>query len=126
MQTISEIWRSDRGTLVGVARARGWGRLRGLIAAPEPGRARALLIPRCRFVHGICMGFAIDVVFLDRSLRVLRVAGLRPWRLAACTGATHVLELRGGECARLGIAPGDRFASQSSSRKESGTPFAVR
>jgi uncharacterized membrane protein (UPF0127 family) len=55
------------------------------------------------------MRFAIDAVFLDAEGRVLRVAAdLRPWRLAACRGAKAVVELAAGECARVGLAPGDR------------------
>lgn len=58
------------------------------------------------------MRYAIDVVFLDRQLRVLRVARLKPSRLLVCGAAAHTLELRAGECERLGIAPGDQFKLQ--------------
>jgi uncharacterized membrane protein (UPF0127 family) len=54
------------------------------------------------------MRFAIDAVFLDRESRVLRVAShLGPWKLAGCKGAKAVIELRAGECDRVGLAPGD-------------------
>lgn len=54
------------------------------------------------------MRFAIDAAFLDPEGRVLRVAAnLRPWRLAGCRGAKSVIELRAGECDRVGLAPGD-------------------
>jgi uncharacterized membrane protein (UPF0127 family) len=54
------------------------------------------------------MRFAIDAVFLDGESRVLRIAThLKPWRLAGCRGANAVIELRAGECERVGLVPGD-------------------
>jgi uncharacterized membrane protein (UPF0127 family) len=56
------------------------------------------------------MRFAIDVVFLDRDLRVLRVVhSLKPWRFAACRGAHAVLELPPGAAAAHGFGVGDRL-----------------
>lgn len=54
----------------------------------------------------------LDAVFVDRRLRVLCVRRLRPWRVIGRSGAAHALELRAGECDRLGIVAGDRFALQ--------------
>jgi len=57
------------------------------------------------------MRFGIDVVFVDADQVVIKVVGgLRPWRAAVCRGARDVIELRAGECARLGLAAGDRLA----------------
>ena len=57
------------------------------------------------------MRFPIDAVFLDRELRVLRVAAdLKPWRLASKRGAKAVLELPAGRCARVGLGEGDHLA----------------
>jgi uncharacterized protein len=54
------------------------------------------------------MRFPIDAVFLDSENRVLRVAAnLKPWRIAGCRGAKAVVELPAGECARVGLRPGD-------------------
>jgi uncharacterized membrane protein (UPF0127 family) len=62
-------------------------------------------------VHTGFMRFAIDVVFLDKDLSVLKVAQrLRPWRAASRWGAHQALELPEGECERLGIRVGDRLA----------------
>lgn len=52
------------------------------------------------------MAYPIDVVFIDRDWRVIRVVGLRPFAIRACRGADAVLELRSGEAGRLGIAAG--------------------
>jgi uncharacterized membrane protein (UPF0127 family) len=62
-------------------------------------------------VHTAFMRFAIDVVFLDEELTVLKVARrLRPWRAVARWRAHSALELPAGECERLGIDVGDRLA----------------
>jgi hypothetical protein len=56
------------------------------------------------------MRFPIDVVFLDRDLRVVGVASeLAPWRAAGRRGARAALELAAGEAARRGVAEGDRL-----------------
>jgi uncharacterized protein len=74
-----------------------WTRLRGLL-----GRGRddfrngsGLWIVPCHGVHTLGMGFAIDVLYLDREMRVIYVqAGLRPWRVAPVRRqAASVLEL---------------------------------
>jgi uncharacterized protein len=82
-------------------------RLKGLLgrSSLEPGEG--LLLRPANSVHTAFMRFAIDVVFLDRELRVIDVAGnLRPWRTAGRRGARAVLELPSGEAARRELAPG--------------------
>jgi uncharacterized membrane protein (UPF0127 family) len=66
-----------------------------------------MLLRPASSVHTAFMRFAIDVVFLDREHRVLKVAAeVRPWRTAACRGARVVLELPAGEAAKRGLEPG--------------------
>ena len=57
----------------------------------------------------VFMRFGIDVVFLDRSGKVIRAAaGLRPWRISiAARGATEVVELPLGTIARSETQVGD-------------------
>lgn len=82
-------------------------RLRGLIGRPAPAAGTAWLFARCRAVHTLGMRYPIDVVFVDRAYRVCRVVpALAPGRMAASLRARHVLELRAGEAARLGLMPG--------------------
>jgi len=82
----------------------------GLIFRPPPGSGEALVFERCAAVHTCFMRYAIDVVFVDAQQQVLRIsAGLAPWRMVWCRGAQGVLELRSGEAARLGLAPGQRL-----------------
>jgi uncharacterized protein len=58
------------------------------------------------------MRFAIDAVFLDRELRVVKITDdLRPWRAAGSRGAKAVLEIRAGEAARRGLRVGQRLVA---------------
>lgn len=70
-------------------------RLRGLIGRDAPAAGRGLLIRRCNAVHTCFMRYPIDVSFLDRSGRVVRVVrNVRPWRLFVWGGwrASQALE----------------------------------
>jgi uncharacterized membrane protein (UPF0127 family) len=83
--------------------ARGLARLRGLIGRHRWPAAVALEIPRCRSVHTFGMRFALDLVWLDRDRRVVRVdRRVPPWRVRSCRAARSVLELRASGCAQLG------------------------
>jgi uncharacterized membrane protein (UPF0127 family) len=82
-------------------------RFAGLIGRPPLGPAEGWLFERCDAVHTFAMRVPIDVVFLDRSGRVLRIAEhLAPWRIAWRPGAHAVLETAAGTTRRLGIVPG--------------------
>ena len=86
-------------------------RLRGLLgrAGLEPGEG--LLLRPASSIHMFFMRFAIDAVFLDHDLQVVRVApNLKPWRMASKRRAKMVLELPAGACEREGIREGDRLS----------------
>jgi uncharacterized membrane protein (UPF0127 family) len=86
-------------------------RARGLLGRPEPGPGAALWIRPCRAIHTLGMRYPIDVVFLDDRGLVLRVeARVAAYRALSHDGASSVLELRAGECQRLGLRPGERLA----------------
>jgi uncharacterized protein len=74
-----------------------WTRLRGLIgrAADDFGNGSGIWITPCRGVHTLGMAFAIDVIYLDRSLKVVDVqSAVRPWRFTPVRlRAASVLEL---------------------------------
>ena len=81
-------------------------RARGLLG--RDGIDGALLLCPARSVHTFRMRFAIDVVHLDRELRVLRIATMAPNRLGAPVWRAHaVLECEAGVVARWGLAEGD-------------------
>ncbi len=84
-----------------------WHRLRGLIGRPRLSPGEGMLITPCNSVHTVGMGYALDVVFLDRDGRVLKlVSHLRPLRFAGRRGARHALELPAGAAAAAGIHVG--------------------
>ena len=85
-------------------------RLKGLLGRDRLPPGEGVLLRPASSVHTAFMRFAIDVVFLDAELNVLAVSpSLRPWRMAAKRGAKAVVELAAGECARRGVAPGQRL-----------------
>ncbi|MDD5656338.1 MAG: DUF192 domain-containing protein [Elusimicrobia bacterium] len=85
-------------------------RSRGLLGrdAMEPGEG--LWILPCPMIHTFFMRFPIDVVFLDRQLKAVRVIeNLKPWRLSPWVfRARSVLELPGGSL-KGSVQAGDRL-----------------
>jgi uncharacterized membrane protein (UPF0127 family) len=82
-------------------------RCRGLLGRSGLSSGEGMLLRPTSSVHTAFMRFAIDVVFLDRADRVLKVADdLGPWRMAGCRGARAALELPAGEARRRGLKPG--------------------
>lgn len=55
---------------------------------------KGLFFRRCRSIHMFFMRFPIDVVFLDRSGKVVRICeSLKPWSMAFSIKADTVIEL---------------------------------
>lgn len=74
------------------------GRLRGLLGRKGLPAGEALIIKPCCQIHTFFMRFAIDVIFLDRQRRVLKVVeNMPPWRISGLVPeACLVVELPGG------------------------------
>jgi uncharacterized membrane protein (UPF0127 family) len=69
-----------------------------------------LWIVPCEGVHTFFMKFPIDVVYLDRNQRVVKVcSNLVPWRISLCLRAYSVLELPAGKAAQTGTVAGDQL-----------------
>jgi uncharacterized membrane protein (UPF0127 family) len=104
----------DGGTVVCdrcVVADRMWPRMKGLLGHTSLPGGEGILLSPASSVHTLFMRFAIDVVFLDRDLRVLAVReAVRPWRAAAKRGARSTLELPAGEARLRGLAVGDRLS----------------
>jgi uncharacterized membrane protein (UPF0127 family) len=63
-------------------------RMRGLLGRSNLPSGEGILLRPASSVHMAFMRFAIDAVFLDRDLRVLKVsADLKPWRTVGARGA---------------------------------------
>jgi uncharacterized membrane protein (UPF0127 family) len=85
-------------------------RMKGLLgrSSLEPGEG--MLFRPAGSIHMFFMRFAIDAVFCDRDLVVLKVVpGLRPWRMASGRGAKVVIELAAGAAAD--VRPGERLSA---------------
>jgi len=74
-----------------------WTRFRGLLglAADDFRNGSGIWITPCRGVHTLGMAFAIDVIYLDRTLKVVDVQlAIKPWRFTPIRlSAASVLEL---------------------------------
>ncbi|OYP32323.1 DUF192 domain-containing protein [Rhodopirellula sp. MGV] len=74
-----------------------WKRLCGLQFRSGMADGEALWLKDCVSIHTAWMRFAIDVFFLDESLRVVDIRrGVQPWRIARTKSksARHVIEAK--------------------------------
>lgn len=92
--------------------ARSLARMRGLLGRSALGPDEGLWITPCTSIHMLFMRFAIDAVFVDADLTIVRiVADLRPWRLArGGRGAHSVFELPAGRASQAKLRVGDRLS----------------
>jgi len=95
----------------------------GLLGRRELRCEEGLLIKPGGSVHTLGMRFAIDVLFLDRHMRILKIAPiLRPGRIAfAPPGSCSVLEIMARRAARLGLHVGMRLVQQGTCLRVLGT-----
>jgi uncharacterized membrane protein (UPF0127 family) len=89
-----------------------WSRLVGLLGKPSLPAGEALVIEPCTSVHTAFMRFAIDVLYVDPSRRVVKsVADLKPFRASGVLrGRCSVVELPSGAIAASKTAPGDQLS----------------
>jgi uncharacterized membrane protein (UPF0127 family) len=86
-------------------------RRRGLLGRDHLASGAALMISPCWAIHTAFMRFPIDVVFVDRRVRVVRVVhDLVSWRLAAAFRAHSVIEFAGGSLRARDLRPGDELS----------------
>jgi uncharacterized membrane protein (UPF0127 family) len=92
----------------------------GLIGRSGLAAGEGLLLTKTGSITMVFMRFPIDALFLDRAMRVLRVAqDLHPWvpAVGAPRGTDRVLELPSGTAARTGTQAGDELIlSESTGR----------
>ena len=83
-------------------------RLMGLAGLRALPCGLGLLLPATRSAHTLGMRFALDLVWLDRLGRVVRIDhGVPPARLRFCRRAVALLELAGGQAGEAGLAVGE-------------------
>ncbi len=80
----------------------------GLLKHNSLPSGEGLWITPCEGIHTIGMKFAIDVLFLSRDRKVLKVRNaMAPLRMSLCLRAHSVLELPAGTAAATTTSPGD-------------------
>jgi uncharacterized membrane protein (UPF0127 family) len=98
---------ADRVGLAGDGR----NRRKGLLGREALAEGEGLWIVPCEAVHTFWMRFPIDLVYLDRKYRVIKIrTGVWPWRVSACLRAHSVIELAAGTMESTGTVPGDVLA----------------
>ena len=99
-----------------------WARLVGLMGRSSMEEGEGLLLSPCASVQTLFMRFSIDVIFMDKDAKVVKVApALRPFRLAlGGRGAREALEVTAGTAARSDTAVGDRLAVEDDYEGEKG------
>jgi uncharacterized protein len=91
-------------------------RRKGLLGRERLPAGEGLWIVPCEAVHTFGMRFAIDLVYVDRNMRVKKVkSNVPPWRLSACLSAHSVLELASGTICMTQTKPGDILAFSAAS-----------
>ena len=89
---------------------RGAKRRKGLLGRDHLPPGEGLWIVPCEAVHTVGMQFPIDLVYLDRSQRVVKVRSDVPcWRLSACLSAHSVIELPAGTVLKTQTNRGDKL-----------------
>ena len=86
-------------------------RFLGLMGRKKLPPSTGLLITPCNSVHMMFMRFSIDVIYLDKDMKVLKIVKHLPtWvGLSACLKAESAVEVAAGEADRLGICEGMRL-----------------
>jgi len=85
-------------------------RRRGLLGRAALADQTALILAPASAVHTFGMAFPIDVVFVARDGRVLKVrASMPPYQIAMAWWAFAVVELPAGTLERAGVRAGDHI-----------------
>jgi uncharacterized membrane protein (UPF0127 family) len=83
-------------------------RNKGLLGRKGLSAGEGLWIVPCESVHTFGMQFSIDLVYLNRELRIKKTrSNVPPWRISACLSAHSILELPAGTIHDTQTSPGD-------------------
>ena len=86
-------------------------RLAGLMFQKKMPQGTGLLLAPCNSVHMCFMRFAIDVIYIDKEYKIIKVVKyLKPWvGLSMCSKAWATLEVSAGESERCGLEVGEKL-----------------
>lgn len=85
-------------------------RLRGLVGR-NVNELGSLWIKPCNQIHCCFMSYPIDVVYLDKELRIVKIDyAVAPWKFRPpVKNARSVLELPAGKSAEFGLKTGEKI-----------------
>ena len=85
-----------------------WTRTKGLLGRESLPDNEALWIMRCNSIHTYFMKFPIDVVFVNKSMKVIDTGTVKPGKLIfPVWRASSVIEFKAGFLAKNPISAGD-------------------
>lgn len=85
-------------------------RSKGLLGRKGLQSGTALWIVPCESVHTFGMQFALDLVYLDKQNRIVKIRrNVPPWRMSLCLRAHSVLEFPAGALRPGHDLPGDQL-----------------
>jgi uncharacterized membrane protein (UPF0127 family) len=94
-------------------------RRRGLLGRDGLAKTAALVLSPCWAIHTAFMRFPIDVIFVDRRGRAVRVVhDLPPWRIAVALRAHAVIELPAGSLRTQEVRVGDELSLLPEARQQ--------
>ncbi len=83
-------------------------RLIGLMFRSKMDKGEALIFYQAPSIHTFFMKFPIDIVFLDKNKKVIRICpALKPWRIVFCPKAYITIELAPQRAREVNLEPGD-------------------
>ena len=83
-------------------------RNKGLLGRKGLSAGEGLWIVPCESVHTFGMQFSIDLIYLNRELRIKKTrSNVPPWRISVCLSAHSILELPAGTIRDTQTSPGD-------------------
>ncbi|MCX5711208.1 MAG: DUF192 domain-containing protein [Candidatus Omnitrophica bacterium] len=87
-------------------------RAKGLLGRKGMGKSEALVLKPCNSVHSFFMRFAIDLLFIDKNSRVVRIIKeFKPFRISPiCFRAAYVIEFPSGAIRPESVQPGDTIS----------------
>jgi uncharacterized protein len=89
----------------------------GLLKHSSLPQGEAMVIAPTNAIHTFFMRFPIDVAFVARDGRIVKIRPAMPaWRMSAAWGGYAVVEMAAGEFARSGTLPGDHLVVEPKDR----------
>lgn len=88
-----------------------WSRMKGLMGKKDLPEDEGLLLVPCNSVHSMFMRFPIDLLFLNRELRVIKIIDrFKPWKATPIIRDCYqVVELKAGVASKKGVTIKDEL-----------------